>query len=137
MRIPDKQNAKGFSLYPLIQVKLRNQSKVITFRALIDSGAANCLLHLSVAKALGLDPYAGEKKDSLGIGGHLFPGYVHRLALQVQGAANWLEVDAAFIDIDTIPLLGRSGFFESHQIVFEQYRGRFEVNPRLQFAANR
>ena len=129
-RIPDRQQIRGFSLYPLAQLKLRTDSAQIQLRALIDSGAHCCLFNISIATALGIDPYAGVEHELMGVGGQVSAAYMHRVSFQLEGEIRWQEIEVAFTEADTVPLLGRTGFFEKNQIIFEQYRGRFEVNPR-------
>src|SRR5438132_13636870 len=102
-------------------------------RALIDSGAADCMFHRSIGEALGIDIESGAAKDYTGIARQSVVGYVHEIGLRVQGMSEWVMIQAAFIDSQLIPLLGQEGFFESFQVVFERYRGRFEVNSRSRY----
>lgn len=132
-RLPDNVDPKGYSTHPLIQVRLSYGHKALNLRALIDSGAADCLFHKSVGLALGIDVESGAPKTYTGIASQSVTGHVHPLKLQVQGFSEWIHVEAGFIDSDVIPLLGQSGFFDNYQILFERYRGRFEVNSRTRF----
>lgn len=132
-KIPSDVDPAGYSTQPYIQVSIRYKSKALNLRALIDSGAADCLFHRSVGMALGIDIESGETKTYTGIANQSVVGYVHSVSLQVQGISEWVPIEAGFINADLVSLLGQSGFFDNFQIVFERYRGRFEVNSRTRF----
>jgi hypothetical protein len=132
-KIPSNVDPAGYTLHPLIQVTLRYKNRALDLRALIDSGAADCLFHRSIGEALGIDIESGSPKDYTGIARQSVVGYVHEIGLRVQGMSEWVKIDAAFIDAQVIPLLGQGGFFDSFQVVFERYRGRFEVNSRTRY----
>ena len=88
------------------------------------------MFHRSIGEALGIDIESGRVKDYTGIARQSVVGYVHEIGLRVQGMSEWVKIQAAFIDSQIIPLLGEGGFFDNFQVVFERYRGRFEVNSR-------
>lgn len=132
-KIASDVDPAGYTLHPLIQVSLRYGHRAVDLRALIDSGAADCLFHRSIGEALGIDVESGKPKDYTGIARQSVVGYVHQIELRVQGMSEWVKIQAAFIDDQVIPLLGQEGFFDSFQVVFERYRGRFEVNSRARY----
>ena len=132
-KIPSDVDPKGYTLHPLIHVSLRHKNKAIDLRALIDSGAADCVFHRSIGDALGIEIESGRLKDYMGIARQSVAGYVHEIGLRVQGMSEWVTIEAAFIDAQIIPLLGQGGFFDSFQVVFERYRGRFEINSRARY----
>ena len=132
-KIPSNIDPAGYSTQPYIQVSLRYKNTALNLRALIDSGAADCIFHKSVGTALGINIESGEAKNYTGIASQSVVGYLHPVSLQVQGMAEWVAIEAGFIDADLVPLLGQSGFFDNYQIVFERYRGRFEVNSRARY----
>lgn len=132
-KIPSDIDPSGYSTQPYVQVSVRHKGKALNLRALIDSGAADCIFHRSVGVALGIDIESGETKTYTGIANQSVLGYVHPISLQVQGISEWVPIAAAFIDADLVSLLGQSGFFDNYQIVFERYRGRFEINSRTRF----
>ena len=134
-RVPTNIEPAGYSTQPLVQVSLRYRNRTVRLRALIDSGAADCIFHQSVGQALGIDVESGLEKGYTGIAGQTVTGYVHSLMLQVPGFPEWIQIEAGFIESDVISLLGQSGFFDNYQIIFERYRGRFEVNSRTRFHA--
>jgi hypothetical protein len=132
-KIPSNVAPKGYTLHPLIQVTLRYGNNAFDLRALIDSGAADCIFHRSIGEALGIDIQSGKPKDYTGIARQSIMGHVHEIGLRVQGMSEWVKIEAGFIDAQVIPLLGQGGFFDSFQVVFERYRGRFEVNSRARY----
>ncbi len=132
-KIPSDVDPKGHTLHPLIQITLRYKNNAVDVRALIDSGAADCMFHRSIGEALGIDIESGRPKDYIGIARQSVVGYVHEIGLRVQGMSEWVKIEAAFIDAQVIPLLGQGGFFDSFQVIFERYRGRFEVNSRARY----
>ena len=132
-KIASDVDPKGYTSHPVIQVSLRYGNRAVDLRGLIDSGAADCLFHRSIGEALGIDIESGRVKDYTGIARQSVVGYLHKIGLRVQGMSEWVEIEAAFIDAQVIPLLGEGGFFDSFQIVFERYRGRFEVNSRARY----
>ncbi|PYS24027.1 MAG: hypothetical protein DMF72_06865 [Acidobacteria bacterium] len=132
-KIASDVDPKGYTLHPVIQVTLRDGNRAIDLWALIDSGAADCLFPRSIGEALGIDIESGRFKNYTGIARQSVVGYVHKIELRVQGMSEWVKIEAAFIDAQVIPLLGEGGFFDSFQIVFERYRGRFEVNSRARY----
>lgn len=83
-KVPDNLSPKGYSIYPLLQVRLAYKQRALNLRALVDSGAVDCLFHKSVGVALGIDIESGTPKAYMGIGGQGMTGYVHLLSLQCQ-----------------------------------------------------
>jgi hypothetical protein len=132
-RIASDVDPVGYTLHPLVPVSLRYKNRAIDLRALIDSGAADCVFDRSIGAALGIDIESGRLKNYTGIARQSVVGYVHEIELRVQGMSEWIKIEAAFIDAQVVPLLGQQGFFDSFQVVFERYRGRFEVNSRARY----
>jgi hypothetical protein len=94
---------------------------------MIDSGAAEILLHTGIGEAMGIDITSGKKALYGGIGG-VIEGYKHTLLMQVRGDRNTYEVECAFAPIEGMDaLFGQRGFFENYKIVFEKYKNQFEV----------
>ena len=126
--IPTKQWIKR----PKLQVRLFNAGRHVDLICLVDSGADDCMFHSSVAALLDIDVPTGRYKPYGGIAaGHVVDAYLHPIELQVYGFPDRVSIAAAFTDSAGVDgLLGQSGFFENYQVIFEGYRGRFEVNPR-------
>jgi hypothetical protein len=83
-----------------------------------------------VAEVLGIDVVTGRQHQFYGFNKQPTTGYVHQVGLQVQGLPHWVSVDAVFIGSEVMPILGQYGFFDSFQVVFERFNGRFEINTK-------
>ena len=105
-RVPSDVDPAGYSTQPYIQVTLRHKNKALNLRALIDSGAADCIFHKSVGAALGIDIEAGEPKTYTGLANQSVVGYVHPVSLQVQGISEWVPIEAGFIDALVVGTIG-------------------------------
>jgi hypothetical protein len=94
---------------------------------MIDSGAAEILLHTGIGEAMGIDITSGEKVLFSGISGTI-EGYKHTVLMQVRGDKKAHEVTVAFAPIQGMDaLFGQRGFFENYKVVFEKYKNQFEV----------
>jgi Aspartyl protease len=114
---------------PYLRITLSHNSSSVELDALIDSGADVSIFHASLAKALGLDVEAGLQQHFRGISGEPIPSYFHTLQLQVMGLSP-IQVAVAFTDSPgVVALLGQADFFQAHQIKFERYKERIEINP--------
>ena len=122
MRFPYRTapSSDGSTLYyPFIPIRIGRLHGPATriFEALVDSGAADCMFHSSIATAIGLDVKSGLPGQRVGVGGRS-EIWVHPISVFV--GAHVLQVNAAFSD--TLPLaglLGRNGFFEYFRITFD------------------
>ena len=129
-KIPDNTNPRGYASLPLLQVRLFYGSKYQDVLCLIDSGADDCIFHSSLGRLLGIDITSGRLKQFFGIAGQCLGAYIHPVQLQIQGFSQQIDLEAAFTEDNKIPLLGQSGFFDNYQIIFERYKGRFEIKGR-------
>ncbi len=130
-KVPDNTDPRGYSMLPLLQVRLFHGSRYTDVMCLIDSGAKDCMFHSSVADVLGIDIGTGREKGYYGIAAHQeVTGYLHTIQLQVQGFSELIEIEAAFTYENQASLLGQVGFFDNYQVIFERYRGRFEIKSR-------
>jgi len=100
----------------------------VTLFGLVDSGAAETILHVRMARLLGIDDISsGQKALYSGIGG-LVEGYRHTLRVRVAGERKAHEITCAFAPIEDMDcLLGQRGFFENYKVVFEKYKNQFDV----------
>jgi hypothetical protein len=103
-------------------------NREVTLFGLVDSGAAETILHARLARLFGInDITAGEKVVYGGVGG-LVEGYRHALNVRVAGDRNAYDITCAFAPIaDVDCLLGQRGFFENYKVVFEKYHNQFEI----------
>jgi hypothetical protein len=129
-KTPDNTYPSGYISLPIIPVRLFNGNKHKDVRCLLDSGADNCMFHSSVADILGLELAKGEPRIFYGIAKQAAHGFLHTIQLQVEGFNETIEIKAAFTEDNDIPLIGQVGFFDFYQVIFERYRGRFEVKSR-------
>jgi predicted aspartyl protease len=115
---------------PLLPVRLHYGDQHIDVLSLIDTGAADCLFDYEVGEALGIDLGGGVEKEYYGIAGQSVKGYIHEIQLQIHGFNERINVEAGFIEVLPISLLGQAGFFDNYQVTFMRFRGRFEVKSR-------
>jgi hypothetical protein len=99
-----------------------------TLFGLVDSGAAETILHTRLAPLFGItDITSGDKALYGGVGG-VVEGYRHTLTVQVSGDRKTYDIACAFAPIADIDcLLGQRGFFENYKVIFEKYKNQFEV----------
>lgn len=130
-RLRDKSGtALQHARLPLLPVRLAYGGRHIDLVCLIDSGAGDCLFDAEVADELGIDVESGEEREYFGFNGQGTIGYVHPVRLQVYGFSEWIDLSAGFIEGLPVSLLGQSGFFDSYEVSFMRYRGRFELKSR-------
>lgn len=89
------------------------------FEALIDSGAADCLFHADIGRALKITVDKGIKGEVAGIvAGVKLNAYFHDVNLWV--VADRVRIRAGFVEkLPVAGLLGRRGFFENFIIMFD------------------
>lgn len=110
----------GPRLYPLIRVSLgkKHAQRSRPFEAMVDSGAADCMFHSSIASAIGIKLDSGRKEQRTGISGACGDVWVHSVQLYV--GMDLHTIEAAFSpELPVAGLLGRSGFFEFYKITFD------------------
>lgn len=120
----------AYSKMPLLQVTLKHGKNQIDLDCLVDSGAGDCLFGSDIAKILGIDLSDVDSREYEGIGNISIQGYVHPVMLKVKGFNEWIKVEAGFIDGNEMPLLGQSGFFDNHEVIFRGYQNRFEIKKK-------
>jgi len=122
-------NVRG-RYYPVIPVVIR--AKYITkLYALVDSGAAVSLFHISVADDAGIDLRDTEKKYLAGVGGYISAYIKKEVEMEIEGLGK-LKMPVAFTEYisSDLAILGRQGFFEHFEIVFREWRRELELRPR-------
>jgi len=56
---------------------------------------------------------------------------MHFVEFQIQGFAEWIKMEAGFLDTKLpYPLLGQADFFDNYEVILQRYKGRFEVKSR-------
>lgn len=130
-KLRDDTRPEGYFSYPLLRVLVRNGANMTGYLALLDTGATDCIFPASSGvRDLGIDLQQGRSVPFRGIAVQEAWGFVHRVQLQVEGFTHWIEIDAAFVEQEEVPILGQSGFFDNYQVVFERFRQQFEVNTK-------
>jgi len=112
--------SKDFSYiqgYPLIEVTLIGPKEEIKMLALLDSGADYSLFSLEVAEKLGIKKERGKKIFLQGVIGEQFPGYLHKVPVQVGSMT--FNCRIVFSKVKTA-LLGRDNFFLPFLITFNE-----------------
>jgi hypothetical protein len=100
---------------------------------LVDSGASDIILNAQFTPLLGIDLTAAPSQEYQGIGDEPFQAYKHKITIRLQAAKEAFTVPCAFMpDLRIDGILGQNGFFDTHKIVFEKYKKRFEITPILQ-----
>lgn len=79
---PPTQKPAKYVYRPVIPIKLFLDDRVITFDALVDSGADECAFPGWIAKMLGHNVYKGKQKIFSGIGGSVL-AYLHKTHLKL------------------------------------------------------
>jgi hypothetical protein len=130
-KVDDHTRPEGHTFVPLLRVFVRHGSDMRPTLMLVDSGAADCVFPASFGEVLGIDIPSGEPHNFHGFDLTETRGFLHNVHLQVMGFNNWIEVRAAFIESEAMPVLGQSGFFENYQIIFERFKRQFEVNTKV------
>ena len=120
MKITFEYFQKGSSFYPLIDVAVREQSKKLKVKALVDSGASYSVFRSEVAEFLGLDIEKGKKMYLEGVGGRIL-GYLHILLMSTDGVS-YYQCKVVFSKEFTVSfnLLGRDNFFYPYLVTFNE-----------------
>lgn len=103
--------------YPLIKVALIGPKEKIKMLALLDSGADYSLFSLEIAERLGIKKERGKKISLQGVIGEQFPGYLHKVPVQVDDVT--FNCRIVFSKVKT-QLLGRDNFFLPFLITFNE-----------------
>lgn len=123
---PYRRDNQG-KYYPIVgEIKLGYKQKVVEALALVDSGATISIFKAEIADLLGIDIESGKETYLGGVGGRI-KGYIHNVELEVAGKK--FECPMVFSREYTVSfsLLGRQGFFEEFDILFEERKGRVQL----------
>jgi len=114
---------------PVIFTNPKTGNFILLF-CLVDSGASDIILNAQFAPLLGIDLAAAASQEYQGIGDEPFAAYKHPVTIRVQSASAGFTVPCAFMpDLRIDGILGQNGFFDTHKILFEKYRKRFDITP--------
>lgn len=128
--VAGQQNiAGGATKRPIVEVEVSNGNQKRKFLALIDSGADQIHMSSAIAEVLGIDRTRCPKRLSMGISMETIEGFVADLNFRIERQKASFRAPVVFIDTDIPVLLGREGFFDEHEIRFEQVRDTFDIAP--------
>ena len=120
-------------LRPVIELKVKHNSKVLRYHTLVDSGADFCLFHAEIAEALGIDIRKGKMGLVTGIGGKESQYFLHKVMIEVGGWEHLVEVGfLPTIGGRSAPygILGQDGFFENFKVTFDREKEEIEIKPK-------
>ena len=119
-------------LKPVIPIKILRGNNIVSYAALIDSGADICIFHSDVGKYLGLDISSGIRAEFggvQGIGGS--EAFLHKAMLNIGG---WdYETAIGFSDDiaeHSFGILGQKGFFDIFVVKFDLVKEEIELKER-------
>jgi hypothetical protein len=121
-------------LRPYLNMALVAGPYRLSCKAMVDSGADDCLFPRSFLQPLGIDPLALPVDFTGGVGNNRNATQYAKIVVDIQGIAQF-DVYAGFtvgMDPHGFGLLGQCGFFDRVKIVFD-YANRiyaFETPPR-------
>lgn len=114
--------------YPIITALIGKPTEIpkIKVLALVDSGASMSVFQPDIAQDLGIKIETGKPTELQGVGGKI-TGYIHNLTLQC--AHKTIECPVVFSHQYKVSfnLLGRSGFFDSFLITFNELKKQISV----------
>lgn len=122
---PFLSSSKVLTIFrPIIPIVIIYKQKLVTFEAMIDSGADSNVFHGDVAAYLGIKLTAGSKHNISGISGNPIKGYEHMVTLRINGRHfNSKIVFSNQIPNNAIAVLGNRGFFDKFLVKFD-YRNQ-------------
>ncbi len=130
--LPKRSEYLGSSiLKPLIPIKISMGNNIVSYAALIDSGADICIFHAELGKYLGLDIESGKREEFGGVqergGAH---AYLHKVTLNIGGwdYETTIGFSSSIADYG-YGILGQRGFFDHFKVCFEQKKEMIELKP--------
>lgn len=123
--LPDNFTGK-FIRRPMIVVDIFGPKSIHRELALIDSGADRTVMHVEIAKVLGIDLSKAKRSIVTGITGQQ-ETFIAEVELKPEHL-NKIKIPVNFIKSDFVGvLLGEDGFFDAHKIKFEKDHNSFEI----------
>lgn len=119
-----------FVYRPIIPVQIKYKDQKVSYEALIDSGADQCIFHSEIAELLGISWQEGKKCSFGGVSGKLLKGFISSVNLIVRG--NEIKTKAVFSS--EIPswgygILGQNDFFRFFRVRFVFQKKVVEITP--------
>ncbi|MBA7669674.1 hypothetical protein ES703_77806 [subsurface metagenome] len=110
---------RGDREFPIIPVTLIKENVEIDTDALIDSGANISVFREEIAECLEIVIEEGEETLLQGLGGRIV-GYIHELKVGVDNEEFFCNVVFSKELTVGLNILGREGFFEYFQVIFNE-----------------
>lgn len=107
------------SYYPIIPIVVTGNGKNVNTSCVVDSGASISIFQGGVARLLGIDMEAGEKRVFQGASAKLI-GYIHKVRMAVAGEE--IDCTVAFSDelSTSFNLMGRRDVFGHFKVCFDE-----------------
>ena len=109
---------------PMVDVVLAGPQDFRNVKALIDTGADDCLVHGEFADKLGIE-FIGKKKIT-GVGANSIIDY-GEIEILVKHFNTKINTVAGFTELPFSCLLEQTGFFDNYRVRFEKDIRRFEI----------
>lgn len=112
----DSKGVHVIAVRPIIPVEIQNKRAVLTYEALIDSGADWCAFPYELGEYLGLDVEKGELKRFQGVTGEGV-GFRHQIQVSIRSIR--LNISCVFsrsLSDGGYGILGQEGFFDHFRV---------------------
>lgn len=118
-------------LRPVIPIEIVHKDHSVPYEVLVDSGADFSIFDAQIAEILGIDVFAGERREVWGITGVGEPYYVHRVTIKVGGWPYTIEV-GFLLSIARLGygVVGQVGFFDKFIIKFDLLKEEVDLKER-------
>lgn len=120
---------KDYTLRPLIPIvissSISHKKSKTPIDCLLDSGADRNLFPASMGENIGIKITKGQKTTHTGIGNSIMEAYRHTISIHCGGISFITSSDFSYQQ--TIPLLGRDGFFMFFQSITFINRGKVRL----------
>jgi hypothetical protein len=126
MKIEFPYLEKNGQYFPIVEVTLRKDKKLIKIKALVDSGAYFSVFRPEIAQELGIDLEKGKKIYLVGIGGRIL-GYLHKVSLSLGNKTFICKIVFSPEFNVSFNLLGRDNFFLPFIISFMEKKRKIII----------
>ncbi len=121
----DYTGKSTLSWRPMVDVTLFGTKDFRTVKALIDTGADDCLIHIEFAEKLGVE-FVGKKKIT-GVASNIIVDYAE-VEIMIKHFDKKIRTVVGFTELPFSCLLGQNGFFDNYRVRFEKDIRQFEIN---------
>ncbi|TSC85482.1 MAG: hypothetical protein G01um101416_833 [Microgenomates group bacterium Gr01-1014_16] len=122
---PYQSDTKG-QLFPVISLRFHFGEKFVDTAALVDSGATISIFRADVVQDSDLVIENGKEIYLGGIAERV-KGYLHNIQVEISEKQFLLPVVFSYEYRVSFNLLGRKGFFEKFDVLFEERKGRVQL----------